>query len=468
MTKHKYLNMFLALMLSTACYAEEPTQQQGIKIIVTSNKPVCLSTSIEDTSKIIKNPGNCPIEILRRIGRGIAQYWPEGKNKLVAGTLLFNEFIGTPGFIRYFKHENLSKEQQESCNNMLESHTEKINELAKDFPAASEAITVKAVANLDGIISNLNEIINKTASAPINIKQSDIDTLKSSTLPLLENLKDAYGIFSLSESGIFSRSMLETKNSDLQELLSPDNITIGKYIDDAPLITLVQSHHLKDTAQAMAKLDAIPSMAFIKGAVASAGLDFEKDILSNHAQESILYINLTPTGEQLIPDVRWVGLVPEIEKLTAILPKLKNLCVQLGIFITAIDVKLPNTSVIKLSHCMVPQYAVYAALADRFCIVTSTPEGAAMALKHLQSINDKTIGKTLVHCNLYGRIKTSDFNVQLQQFLQSPFMVNQGVPPISNLTFMKDMQNIEACTIMTDKSAKIILDIPFVDKQKNN
>ena len=47
----------------------------------------------------------------------------------------------------------------------------------------------------------------------------------------------------------------------------------------------------------------------------------------------------------------------------------------------------------------------------------STPEGAAMALKHLQSINDKTVGKTLVHCNLYGRIKTSDFNVQLQQFL---------------------------------------------------
>ncbi len=466
MIKHKYLNLMMALFVSAACYGQEPSQEQVIKLVVTSKKPVCVSTSIEDTSKIIKNPGNCPIEILRRIGRVLSQNWPEGKDKLCTGTLLFKEFIGTPGFIRHFKNENLSKEQQETCKNLLESHSNKIDELAKEFPAASEAITVKSVVNVESIISTIKDLVELPASAPVAIKPSDIEQLKTSTLPLLEKLNDAYGIFSLSEAGIFSRSTIETKSSDLQELLSLDNLTIGKYIDDEPLIAFAQSHHLKDAAQTMAKLDEMPNMAFIKNAVASAGLDFEKDIISNHAHESILYINLTPTGEKLIPDIRWVGLVPEIEKLIAILPNLKNLCVQLGIFITAVDCKVPNTSVVKLAHCMVPQYAVYAALADKFCIVTSTPEGAAMALKHLQSIDDKATGKDLTNCNLYGRIKTSDFNVQLQQFLQSPIMVNQGVPPISNLTFLKDMQDIEACTTMDEKSAKIILNIPFIDKSK--
>lgn len=466
MIKHKYLNLIMALFVSAACFGQEPSQEQVIKLVITSEKPVGISTSIEDTSKIIKNPGNCPIEILRRIGRVLSQKWPEGKDKLYTGTLLFKEFIGTPGFIRHFKNENLSKKQQETCQNLLESHYSKIDELAKDFHAASEAITLKAVANIEGLVSNIKELVELPASAPAAIKPADIEQLKTETLPLLEKLNDAYGIFSLSETGIFGRSIIETKSADLQEVLSLDNLTIGKYIDDEPLIIFAQSHHLKDTAQAMAKLDKMPNMAFIKSAVASAGLDFEKDIISNHAQESILYVNLTPTGEKLIPDIRWVGLVPEIEKLIAILPKLKNLCVQLGIFITVVDCKVPDTSVVKLAHCMVPQYAVYAALADKFCIVTSTPEGAAMALKHLRSINDKTTGKNLNNCNLYGRIKTSDFNVQLQQFLQSPLMVNQGIPPISNLTFLKDMQDIEACTIMGEKSAKIILNIPFIDKSK--
>ena len=470
----KSLRYLFLTVIACSCFAQEPVPTEGkIEIIPAVDKEICISTKGENTTSLFSNPGNNPIEILRRIGRLISPLWPREQNTFIAGTVFFEKFVGTPNFVKSFSTQNLSPRQQEFCKNQLDSHEKMFEDLLKDFNTASTSIKIKSVFNLDAICNSFTKVVEAPLNASSSISLSDLEKIKTYTLPILGMIKELYTVSSISEQGIYSQTFIETKeNESLSKLVSLNKLTIKKYIDEKPLIVLAQTHRIENTSETMKGLMEIPNMTFINQMVASAGLDFEKDILSNYAQESIIYINLTPTGEFQIPDIRWVALVPQVEKLVSILPKLKNLCVQAGILIAYEKSKLEDASIIKLSHSMMPQYGVYAALQDRFCLLSATQEGAVEALKHLKSLSgnglsENSISEKINDSNFYCRIKTSELNEQLQLFLQSPLMANQGIPPISNLTIFNDTKDIELCTIATDKIAKIIFSIPFVKKEGN-
>ena len=140
---------------------------------------------------------------------------------------------------------------------------------------------------------------------------------------------------------------------------------------------------------------------------------------------------------------------------------------QTGIFINPInDESLKNVELVKLSHFMLKDYGIYASVVGNFCVLSSTKEGAIAAIAHLKSNKKSEKIPDAANCNMYFRIKTADLNIQLQQFLQSPLIRDKGIPPITNLTFLNDMNNITARTIMTDNKLEVILDIPFIKKSK--
>ena len=472
MKKIKCISFLFALFLSIPCFAQETISEQEIEVISKDSlRTICGATIIEDSSKIIINPGNCPIEILRRFGRVLSKHWPEGKKELKSATILINENFGTPNFVKSISWNNLPKKQQENFDQLLDSHSESLKKLLTEFNSASEAITVKIAMNLPQIKNILNSIINNSNNNDSNknsVVEKEKAKVEDTLLPVLEAINDGCGVFSISENGIFGRANIVSNEAKLKEFIPIKNLTIDEYIDYEPLIILAQTHGVEDPEKVMKHLESIPNMPVIKQMVASAGIDFEKDLIGNYARESILYVNLTPTGEMLIPDVRWVVLVPDMPKLVSILPKLRNLCMQTGIFVNSIvDDSLKNTELVKLSHFMLKNYGVFASLVDNFCVLSSTKEGAIAAITHLK--NNKKSGKVpdFANCNMYFRIKTADLNLQLQQFLQSPLIRDKGIPPITNLTFLNDMNNITARTIMTDNKLEVILDIPFIKNLKN-
>ena len=466
MNKNRYIGIILSFLFAVPCLAHKE-QKPFLDILSAEKKPVCIATTLTDSSKIIDNPGNCPIEFLRRLGRALAKTWPEGKKSYKTAMLMFNEYLGRPDFLKVFPEDKLSKEQIDSLDKMIDSHDEAFKEIASDFESHPEAITVKMVVNPVEIQNNLKKLITETSEKMPALPESEKEKIKANVLPIVEAFSDGYALVSISEKGVYSRINADSEKGNLQDFISLNNLTIQDYIDEEPMIILAQTHSIQEPSAVMSKLDAIPNMKVVNQFVASAGLNFEKDLIGNYATESVLYINLTPTGEKMIPDVRWVAKIPNAKNLTAILPKLQNLCMQTGIFVNNIDSQSKDTNIVKLSHFVLNGYSIYAALTDQFCVITSTQEGAESALKYIKNPIKKANLEYLKDCNLYFRLKTSDLNIQLQQFLQSPIIRDKGIPPITNLTFLNDMKDVTVTSKMTNKKIKINLDIPFIKKNNN-
>ncbi len=468
MNKIKCISLLFAFFISIPCFAEEPISEQEVEVITKDSlRNICGVTTVEDTSKLLSNPGNCPIELLRRFGRTLAKHWPEGKKELKSATILIKENFGTPNFVKSIPWANLPQKQQENFNELMKAHTESFAKLLKEFDSAPEAITIKMAMNQPQIIKVLKTIIGEDDKNSTPAQNREKTKVENTLVPFVEAVKDGCAVISISEKGIFGRANVIANEAKLKELIPINDLTVDDYIDYEPLIILAQTHGVEDPAKVMKQLETIPNMPVIKQMVASAGLDFEKDLISNYARESILYINLTPTGELLIPDVRWVTLVPNMKKLVSILPNLKNLCMQTGIFVNPInDDAIKDVGMVKLSHFIMKNYGIYASLVDNFCILSSTKEGAIAAITHLKNNKKEKKESDLSKCNMYFRVKTSDLNVQLQQFLQSPLLRDKGIPPITNLTFLNDMDNITGRAILTNDKLEMILDIPFIGKTK--
>lgn len=469
MNKTKCFCLCFAFLLAVSCWAQESVKEDNVEVVsVTEFKPICGSTIVNDSSKIIKNPGNCPIEILRRLGRVLGKYWPEGKSSLKSGTIMINEYVGAPNFIKTLAEDKLSEKQLKECDDLIKNHTEIFTKLSSEFESSPEAITIKTAFSIPEIEKNLKSLIasDSKVNTLVPLSETETNKINNTILPVINIFKDCCGIVSLSEKGIFGRATTKIDKDKIKEILPKYNLTIGDYIDYEPLIILAQTHGVEDPENVMKKLDSLPNMVVVKQLVASAGIDLQKDILENYAQESILYVNLTPTGEKMIPDIRWVVLVPNIEKLLAITPKFKNLCMATGIFITEEKDSKTGIDLVRLNHFMAQNYGVYTGVVDRFCVLASTKEGAIAAINHIKNPT-KTENKTvsIKDCNLFFRLKTSDLNVQLQQFLQSPMLRNQGIPPITNLTFLNDMNNITVWSILKNDQLKFFLDIPFILKK---
>lgn len=467
MNKIKFLCLVFSLIFTVQAFAQE-TASITVDIIPTEGMPITMAFNLNDNSNIISNSSESSIELLRRLGRAISTNWPEGKKIFNAATILFPQYYGTPDFSKTFTEDNLSKQQLDDTARLLANYGIAFDVLGKEYEAASEAVTIKMAADIKQFKKHLDEIIANNAASPA-ISVEDIKSIKEKTLPILDMFSDFYGITSISEKGIYGRINVESKARKLSDFISGEKLNLEEYIDNEPLIVLAQTHHIQDTAAAIKSLREMPNMAIVEQLVASAGLDFEKDIIANHAHESILYVSLAPTGEHLLPDVRWVALVPEIEKLVAKLPQFKQLCVNAGIFVAAIDSKVPDTSVVKLSHCMFPQYGIYASIVDKFCVIALSEEGAQGALAFLRkAISEKKQRVDLKGCSLYCRVKSKNLNVQLQQFLQTPYMVRQGIPPISNLTFLSEMKDLEVRSTLTEDKLQISVDMPFEATKDNN
>ena len=442
-------------------------QKPFVDMLSAGEKELCIVTSITDSSKIISNPGNCPIEFLRRLGRAIAKSWTEKKTSIKTAALMFNEYIGRPDFFKFFVDEKLSEKQINSLNKLIDTHSDKFKEMMTEFNSAPEAITFKMIVNTAEIQKNLKELINTADNKLPAFAANEKEKIKENFLPVIEAFSDAYSLVSISEKGIFGRFNADSEKGNLQNFISINNLTIQDIIDDEPMILLAQTHSIQEPEIVMKKLESIPNTKVVKQMIASAGLDFEKDLISNYATESVFYINLTPTGEKMLPDVRWVAKIPNSQNLKSILPKLKNLCMQTGIFVTAIDTQTKDADLVRLNHFMLGENGVYAAVIDNFCVLSSTQEGAEKALNQLKNPSKKGNYESIKECNLYFRLRTSDLNIQLQQFLQSPLLRDKGIPPITNLTFLNDMNDVIVKSQMTNNKVKISLDVPFIKKNNN-
>jgi hypothetical protein len=424
----------------------------------TSDLPVVIAYQIDRAENFLNEPGNNPVEILRRLGRSLNNQWVANQTSLLAASLFDSALIGNPEFLKPLPDAQLSDEQKKAAADMLKKYEPALQKLVNECKPASQAILIRAVCENLSLRQAISGTPPKKSEGAGDA--SALDRAKKELMPILEASDYLAGALVISANGCFGKLKVISEKSLLATNKIEHDISIGKYINHEALMFFCQTHPLENPAEAFKELAAVPQSATVISMVASAGLDFEKDILANTARESILYVNLEPSGDGGIPDIRFVAPVPDIDKLRGNLDKFKQLCQQTGIFTQAIEGDFP---MVKLSYFMLPQAAVYAGLYGRFLVIATAQKNLASELTHLKNVEDGPQKAVEIpeKQKRFWKIRTDDFNSQLQKLLQSPALASQGIPPITNLTFFEDIEHLVLKSSASASEIEFSLEIPL-------
>ncbi len=423
-------------------------------------KPVVVAFQLERLGGFLAEPGNYQYEALRRLGRAINKDWPVNSTVFKAASVFDADAIATPDFLKPMPATSLTTGQLDHTDELLNGYADNFARLVAECKPASEAIIIKVACES----SNMQEIVNQIIKHPKTagkLQPQQLYRMENQVLPLLQASDYLVGAAVISANGFFGRFNVVSNAGNLGSSNIEHNLTIGDFINENSLMFFAQTHPIEDPGEAMKNIKAVPQSEAVLQMVASAGLDFEKDLLANAARESILYVNLDPTGDGGLPDVRFAAPVPEIDKLRSNLEKLKTLCMQTGIFTQVMEDN--KISLVKLSYFMFPQISVYAGLAENFLVLATGRKNLVDEISHILNVKaGKAKGAKIVKdLKRLWKVRFADFNNQLQRFLQSPLLRDKGIPPVSNLKFLEDFSELEIITTAAPKLIEFKLDLPI-------
>lgn len=411
---------------------------------------VVIAFSAKRVGNFLSEPGNVPIEFLRRAGREINKTWPVDQSDFLAASLFSTELMNDKTFLRPVSFNSLSTEQKKEAQALLDRYGSETENLLQQIRPDDNCMFLQIVAEA----ATIAEIFRQAAANeqnPLKLKPEQVEKVNYQLLPILEASDYFIGAVVLSNKGFEGQFRIKSLDGKLASPKTSHALSIGEFINSESLMVFAQTHPIEDPAATLQELKKMPQTIQVLSMIASAGLDFEKDILRNSARESILYLNFEPDKESGMPDIRFVAPVPDIKHLEANLDKLKQLCVQTGIFVNFPE---GRHKVVKLSHFMLPQYGIYAGLSGRFLILASSQEKLYDEMDFLKAAAAGKVSEEPVEEGLqrYWRIGFAEFNLQLQKFLQSPLMADKGVPPIPNLRMLDDLDDLTVLTRLKPES----------------
>lgn len=459
----KVVFLFLAISLISSFFPVWSAETASGTTTASTADQVIMAFQIERVGSFLSEPGNNPYEALRRLGRAINKDWPAGQADLKAASFFNPATIGTPDFLKPQSTLHLTNDQKQHTEELLSGYAADFDKLMSECRPASQALIIKTACES----KNLKEVLKTMTLHPDSAKKLNPQQryrIENQILPMLDASDYLVGVAVVSLNGFFCRVNIVSNAGNFASNKIEHNLTIGDFINEDSLMLFAQTHPIEDPAETMKNIKAVPQSDTIIQMVASAGLDFEKDILANTARESVLYVNLDPTGDGGLPDVRFAAPVPEINKLRDNLDKLKTLCMQTGIFTQIMDED--KISLVKLSYFMFPQISVYAGLAENFLVLATGKKNLVKEISHILDVKaGKAKGARAVkNLKRFWKVKFADFNNQLQRFLQSPLLRDKGIPPVSNLKFLEDFSELEVQTKADEKVIEFIVDLP-INKQ---
>lgn len=457
MLKKTLMLLVFSFLLSTGLLAAESAATATPAI----ESPVVVAFQLERLGGFLAEPGNYPFEILRRLGRAVNKDWPANSSVFKAASVFNIAAIATPEFLKPLPVTELTTSQLNHTDELLSGYADNFAKLVAECQPATEAIIIKIACESKNMQEILTQMI-KHPQASEKLKPDQIYRMENQILPMLQASDYLVGAAVISAHGFFGRFNVVSNDGNLSSSKLEHNITIGDFINDNALMFFAQTHPIEDTGETMKNIRAVPQSSTVLQMVASAGLDFEKDLLANAAQESIIYVNLDPTGDNGLPDVRFAAPVPEISKLRNNLEKLKTLCIQTGIFTQVMEDD--KISLVKLSYFMFPQISVYAGLAENFLVLATGRKNLVDEISHILNVKaGKARGAKIVKdLKRFWKVKFTNFNTQLQKLLQSPLLRDKGIPPVSNLKFLDDLSELEVVTRATPQLIEFKLDLPII------
>lgn len=432
--------------------------------LTAQNLPVVIAYEIERKGNFLEEPGNNPYEILRRFGRAINKNQNMESENQISASLFDLKKINQKDFLKPILEKNLSEEQIKASRELISKFEQDFNLLISENTDEQEAIIVKIAFESKQINELIENALNESSETKLKLSENEKEQIRLRILPFIENSDYFVGIFSASNNGFFSKMKLVSKNNEFPDKKS--NISISDFVNRDSLAYIVQHHGTNDVENSYQELKKIPQTDLIESTLSAAGLSLKEDILKNMANESITYINLEPSGSAGLPDIRIVAPVPDIKALRANLPKLKQLCVQTGLFT---EIKEEKYTSVKISFFMFPHIAIYSGLMDNYLIIATGYENLVKEMNHVYNVQKNKSNKDRISLSKYKKfvkVNFDNFNTQLQRLLQSPLLQNKGIPPLPNLNFLNDLTNLTGTFEINPSEAIIRVDVPIKQIKK--
>ncbi|OIP26103.1 hypothetical protein AUK22_07250 [bacterium CG2_30_54_10] len=415
----------------------------------------------------LKTTDSEPLELLRRIGRIISEQGELFENEILSMAGFYSESfsISQPLKERFFGRD-WTQGQKVAAEKLMSEAGPILDSLEAGLPPANAGLTFKGVFDPKGLVEPIAKMLESEKTTR-GLSVGNLFKLKTKVLPVLQIAdliafigaltRDAFQLHVQMKGGKLYKANLEEMGGP------PETLTATKYIASDCLLVFAQVHFADNPASLMANLREIPQTKIVESYLASAGLDFEKDILANPARETLVMVNLNPRGEAGLPDVRAIARVRDAVKLLALLPKLKQLAVSVGVFVSPTLEAPPS---IRLSHFLLPNYGIHVAMRGDLLLMTSARELMVELSKRMDEIDGgkapALAAPTGIH--RYWRISFGRMNEQIQRFLQSPILAGKGIPPISNMTIANELGDFVLETRILPDNIDIRVNLPIRGK----
>lgn len=472
------LNVYLPVILCFLCCFSALVQAETSSVPVASSAEsaekaayLCqYSLELQKNGDFLDVLPQHPREVLRRIGKKLQPFL----GQFTTPTLEFAGF--TPDgnttqspFGEPARASNWNDRQRTLVKALNTRAAPFVEDLEREIGQRPSGIHLRFAADPKSWLEPLLKLAEK-AEHSNQLRPNQLLNLRTKLLPLLETADLIVAAATLSDAGLdFIVRALGSKefSQSVTEAYTPERtLSCSRFLDERRLMNLSQVHVLPSTQVLAQHLKAMPQLSIIDNFLKNAGLDLEKDIFPAQAVDSLVSIDLEPTGDGGLPDIRVIAKFADPMKVAAILPGLSKLCTNLGIYVA------PQTETpagVKLSYFLVPTFGLHLAMIDGHALLATSRANLTSLYQRMQEV---TTGKQPPFkvpegAHRYWRLCFKNLNEQIQRFLQSPLLAGRGIPPIPNLNMLEELGDFEMTTRMKPEYLEVRFSLPIAKKSSD-
>jgi len=414
-------------------------------------------------------PEKEPLEIFRRLGRilapSIAKHLqtPFDAAGFVPSNDLPSSFTSPVSAVLW------NESQRAAVETLRARESDLLKEITDAVPFPDSGFHLIALIDPRSVVPQIQKML-ENPEAKARFRPDQLSKIETRILPFLQ-MADAVAIAMRLTPNGFSLEMRLRGGKGYAEMMMPDGalpspLSCSASIDPNAFLTFAQVHPAGSSTEILQMLHTIPQTAIVERYLASAGLGFERDILSNPGIESVVNVDLTPTGDGGLPDLRAAVKVKDPLKLVALIPQLKQLAMSVGVMVTPDLEKRPTA---KVSYFLLPALSVHIGMTGNQLLIATSRASLLRLAERIEGVSSgKEPGAAVVPADAhrFWKIRFSLLNEQLQKLLQSPLLADKGIPPFSNLNIASELGELIMVTRIKPEGMAIRLDLPVATSSR--
>jgi len=424
-----------------------------------------LLVTITRFGTFLKSPDKEPLEFFRRLARMLSPQLEKHLDKPYdAADFVPAATSEKPKKPNPVKADLWTDAQKAAVEQLRIRQTGLLGNLMKAVPFPDDGLHLIAVVEPRSLVSQLETML-ENPDAQAKLRPGQMMKIQTKLIPFLR-IADAIGVvMSLTPAGFALEIQLRAGETYAEAMMPngapPAPLSCSKFIFPDSLLTFVQVSPTVSASETMQALRAFPQTRIVESYLASAGLEFERDILSNPGLESFVNLDLTPTGEGGLPDLRVAIRVKDPVKLLSLIPQLKQLAMTVGVMVAPNMEQRPTA---KISYFLLPNLGVHIGMLGEYLLISTGRDSLLKLADRIENVSaGKEAGFTGVPADAhrFWKIRFCLLNEQLQKLLQSPLLAGRGIPPLSNLNVANELGDLLMITRIRNDGINLRLDLPM-------